>query len=88
MFRLDALNLTFNGTPAPRFIRSAKDFHCCHGSQLENGGGLPTLGQGQVVAPSGGVKISQIFFSQQSDGADWGCICNTGVVLVSCSEES
>lgn len=62
MFRLDALNLTFNGTPAPRFIRSAKDFHCCHGSQLENGGGLPTLGQGQVVAPSGGVKISQIFF--------------------------
>lgn len=54
----------------------------------KTGGGLPTLGQGQVVAPSGGVKISQIFFSQQSDGADWGCICNTGVVLVSCSEES
>lgn len=51
-------------------------------------GGVPTQGQGQVVAPSGGVKISQIFFSQQSDGADWGCICNTGVVLVSCSEES
>lgn len=25
-------------------------------------GGVPTQGQGQVVAPSGGVKISQIFF--------------------------
>lgn len=87
MFRLDALNLTFNGTPAPRFIRSAKDFHFCHGSQLEKGG-LPTPGQGQVVAPSGGVKISRDLFFQKSDGADWGCICNMGVVLVSCSEES
>lgn len=32
--------------------------------------------------------LRSFFFSQQSDGADWGCICNTGVVLVSCSEES
>lgn len=31
-------------------------------------GGLPTPGQGQVVAPSGGVKISQIFFSKNLMG--------------------
>lgn len=62
MFRLDALNLTFNGTPEPRFIRSAKDFHCCHGSQQENGGDCQLRVRDKLLPQVEELKYLRSFF--------------------------